>query len=450
MTLYRSLFYAIIFLLLFSCIGCISEDPVPQTTTVQPDVVEQWQSTTLKKTAVLSLENGYSLKVLEIDRREGYAKISLRKDNEEYDVIYLQPDMLYDIMGPDDKEVVYSLILDRIYDSSFVIELSYSPGPGLYTEVSVEKSSEVVRIEGDTIIRTFEWEYEDSVFYLECEFEGEAFDLYSQRSRERDWTHFVNDPYDDAMISRITSALEDAASDGGYPQEEIPYIAMMFVQSLPYITDSVSEGYDEYPRYPFETLYHGGGDCEDSSILLAALLTDMGYGAALLELPGHMAVGVKGSEDLPGSYYEYSGTRYYYLETTDSGWDVGEIPSEFEDERARITPIPYGYPQIGLDFEGTSTGGLVYTTVDLTIEVMNVGSAVARDVVVYTTLEAVEEGMVWDQLESDELPDIPVDEGLTYTVSGLKVPGGERYRIGIWAAGEGMDVEYVYSEWMVG
>ena len=82
--------------------------------------------------------------------------------------------------------------------------------------------------------------------------------------------------------------MGELADDAGYSRTEIPYIAMAFVQSLPYVSDSVSSGYDEYPRFPFETLYHGGGDCEDSSILLASILYDMGYGVALIELPGHI------------------------------------------------------------------------------------------------------------------------------------------------------------------
>lgn len=51
----------------------------------------------------------------------------------------------------------------------------------------------------------------------------------------------------------------------------------------------------EYPKYPVETLVEGG-DCEDKSILLAAILRAMGYRTALLVFsgnPGHIAVGVE-------------------------------------------------------------------------------------------------------------------------------------------------------------
>jgi len=112
---------------------------------------------------------------------------------------------------------------------------------------------------------------------------------------------------------------------------------------MPYTSDSVTTGYDEYPRYPVETLVDGGGDCEDSSILAAALLSEMGYGTILIVLPGHMALGIKGSDNIFGAYYEYNGDRYYYVETTSSGFGVGEIPSEYKNSKARfftMNPLP--------------------------------------------------------------------------------------------------------------
>jgi hypothetical protein len=57
----------------------------------------------------------------------------------------------------------------------------------------------------------------------------------------------------------------------------------------------------EYPKYPLETLVEKKGDCEDQSILAAALLAAMGYEVALLILPIHVALGVAGFDSRPGS-----------------------------------------------------------------------------------------------------------------------------------------------------
>lgn len=84
-----------------------------------------------------------------------------------------------------------------------------------------------------------------------------------------------------------------------------------------------------------------GGDCEDKSILLAAILRAMGHRIALHfeGNPGHMAVGVE-CPDCWGSYYQKDGDRYFYLESTDFGWSIGEIPPEFQGKGALVYVVP--------------------------------------------------------------------------------------------------------------
>ncbi|WMW22993.1 S-layer protein domain-containing protein [Methanolobus mangrovi] len=407
-------------------------------------------TTALKKTAILELENGYSLKVLDVDKQEERILVSLRKDGNEYATRTMLTGHTYSVKDTKDQNVIYSIHVDEIFDNSFVVELTYTIKPEilLETEVYEGKVREIeVRINEDTISRTYRWEYENTEFTVEYEYNIEAYDTYSERSRYRDYTHFVNDPYDDLLISQITTQMGELADDAGYSRNEIPYIAMAFVQSLPYVSDSASSGYDEYTRFPFETLYHGGGDCEDSSILLASILYDMGYGVALIELPGHMAVGVKGDDNLEGSYYDYSGTRYYYLETTNSGWNVGVIPDEYINADATVLPITRGYPELRIGFSGTAKSNGYVSYVNLEIEVENVGSLVAEDLVIYATLESTTEGMVWDDLQTDTDMDLNVDDTVTYTVSNLHVPAGEKYRVGIWAWDSNANSEYVFSDW---
>jgi len=65
----------------------------------------------------------------------------------------------------------------------------------------------------------------------------------------------------------------------------------------------------------------------------------MGYDAVLISLPGHIAVGISGGDDYPGTYYNYDGKRYYYCETTNTGWTMGVIPTDFEDQTATIIQV---------------------------------------------------------------------------------------------------------------
>ena len=121
-----------------------------------------------------------------------------------------------------------------------------------------------------------------------------------------------------------------------------------FVQSISYKKD-ISMGYDEYPKYPIETLYEGDGDCEDSSILLASILESLGYDVLLVYYPGHVAIAVKDNGSFEGTYYSYKGKKYYYVETTSMGWKIGEIPDEYLGEDAIVVPIEKKNGHISLD-----------------------------------------------------------------------------------------------------
>ncbi|WMW25105.1 hypothetical protein RE474_13635 [Methanolobus sediminis] len=405
---------------------------------------------TLKKAAVLEIDNGYSLKVLEISKQSRDVRISFRKDGNEYTTGTLSENKTYSIKDTNGENTIYNIQIVRISDNSFSVELSYTINPAIFLETEIyegEITHTDVKINSNTIIRSYRWEYDNTDFSVEYEYDTDAYDAYSQRSRNRDFSHFVNDPYDDELISMITEQMAELAESNGYNRDEVPYIVMAFVQSLPYVSDSASAGYDEYPRFPFETLYHGGGDCEDSSILLAALLYDMGYGVALVEFPGHMGVGVKGADGLEGSYFDYSGIRYYYLETTNSGWEVGVIPDEYASLEASVQPVLSSYPQLQIGFSGSARGNNYVTYADLEVEVTNVGSDVAEDLVIYSALESTTPNMVWDNLRTDTHENLDVDETVTYTISNLKVPYGEVYRVGIRAWSSNSETEYVYSDW---
>jgi hypothetical protein len=111
-------------------------------------------------------------------------------------------------------------------------------------------------------------------------------------------------------------------------------------------------------------------------------------------------------------------------------------------------PISKGYPQLRIGFNGNAKNSRYATCVDMDIEVMNVGSELTEDIVIYATLETTTEKMVWDELKIDTRTDLPVDRSLAYSVSDLCVPAGEGYRVAIWSWGSNADAEYVYSDWL--
>jgi hypothetical protein len=125
--------------------------------------------------------------------------------------------------------------------------------------------------------------------------------------------------------------LNETTAELGYGDYDKVSFVLAFVQSLPYTSDNVTEGYNEYPRFPIETLVDGGGDCEDTSILFATITLIMGYGTVYLNPTGHYAVGILGS-GITGTYWEHpegSNRTYYYCETTGDNFKIGQLPLEF-------------------------------------------------------------------------------------------------------------------------
>lgn len=119
-------------------------------------------------------------------------------------------------------------------------------------------------------------------------------------------------------------------------QDRVDFV-LSFVQSLPYTLDDVTTGYDEFRRYAIETLIEGGGDCEDTTILVAAILRGLGEKTALIFTPGHIALGVSGN--FTGASVTHDGTKYYYCETTGTGWTVGTLPPSSGTTVTNIIPL---------------------------------------------------------------------------------------------------------------
>ena len=81
-----------------------------------------------------------------------------------------------------------------------------------------------------------------------------------------------------------------------------------------------------------ETLFEKTGDCEDSAMLLASIIEEMGYGTALLHYPGkHLAVGILGDSTMTGTYYSFNVRNYFYTEPTATGWKIGQVPNEYKN-----------------------------------------------------------------------------------------------------------------------
>ncbi len=196
---------------------------------------------------------------------------------------------------------------------------------------------------GITVIQNYTWYYQYRTWNCDLPISLSTYVEFLERPRPTLISSYVNmatDPDDDFFINSVIQELDEVALEYHLDEAQKLELVITFVQSIAYTDDSVTTIADEYPCYPIETIFNRGGDCEDTSILLATLLDAMGYDVALLYLDEaqHMAVGIA----LPvthGQYYECNGKQYFYIETTKEMWPIGQISLELAGTHAYVYPL---------------------------------------------------------------------------------------------------------------
>ncbi len=135
----------------------------------------------------------------------------------------------------------------------------------------------------------------------------------------------------DTYIQELAHMLDTIAKENGWNRLTEANFILTFVQNVPYVGDYASTGFVDYYKFPLETLFQQGGDCEDKSLLLATILYILGYDVVLFAMEvqfqglyGHVAVGLN-VKDKSGPfarylqyYYAYDEKDYYYMESTGS------------------------------------------------------------------------------------------------------------------------------------
>ncbi len=171
-------------------------------------------------------------------------------------------------------------------------------------------------------------------------------------ARANDWIEdyfpaFISEehqvPFYDALIREFRAVRDARALDSDRYAE----LMTAYVQSLAYHVDPD----DLSPKFPVETFVEGMGDCDDKTLLLAALLAREGYDVAVLmfEPEEHVALGIR-SADIP-----YRDTGYAFVETTVPGY-LGQVPESLEggvvlESEPRVFAIDGGQTAYGAGWQ---------------------------------------------------------------------------------------------------
>jgi len=316
-----------------------------------------------------------------------------------------------------------------------------------FSEAISESENEIFEdYEVGKFSRDYEWDYQGYTYGLTFNLYPKVNKFFQDRDRLRDYDLFASDYYSKEFIKSITEELRDYAKENGLTDEEVPYFIISFIQYLPYTSDDVTTGFDEYPRFPYETIFDDGGDCEDTSILASAMLNELGYGVALLEFPGHMAVGVKCEPSSGQSYYTYQGVDFCYLETTGENWEVGEVPPNIKSEKATVHLITER-PALSLKVRYSYQYNYRDVYVDVNVSIKNLGSEKAENTKVYVALQTTDESKVWDSIESEYLQ-IEPESAYEYSVTNLHSPTGSPFRVYVRAFGENVISDESVGNWI--
>ncbi len=141
---------------------------------------------------------------------------------------------------------------------------------------------------------------------------------------------FISEKHQEVFYTSLLEALHSARQKEHLDSSRYVELVTSMVQEMEYRIDPGSLA----PKFPIETFGDGYGDCDDKTLLAAALLSRDGYDVAILLFSPeeHVALGIRA----PGLDYKHTG--YAYVEMTEPSL-VG-VPAEKLAGNVRLKSQP--------------------------------------------------------------------------------------------------------------
>ena len=200
--------------------------------------------------------------------------------------------------------------------------------------------------EGETLVK-FLWKYNNKNYYLNYVFSDEIYLRY--KNADKNYYYPINNPPSnprdkyysvffetlngDSVINSILSDLRKIANIDGLNDNQFIEFVSAFVQYIPY---DFSKSPSDSQNFPYETLYENKGVCSDFTILLVAMLRELGYGTAIFDYPDsrHTATAIECSDK------KVHNSPYCFIETTNF-FPIGIFPSAFSDGQAGFSSMDW-------------------------------------------------------------------------------------------------------------
>lgn len=191
---------------------------------------------------------------------------------------------------------------------------------------------------GRKVSKTLNWEYKTKKHSLEAYLPIDVSDYYEKKFRPQhtfNSAHYLPFIYsNDIGIERLAAELKAIIEANGSWDyyDEVMFVVNM-VQQMRYAKSTIA-GFDLTTKYPMQTIITGRGDCEDTSVLVAALLKKLEYDVKLVQLEidgtkSHVGIGIW-ANGVKGTSWQKGGRTFYYIETSTPGHKFGELPIEWQ------------------------------------------------------------------------------------------------------------------------
>jgi len=148
------------------------------------------------------------------------------------------------------------------------------------------------------------------------------------------WTKFYQDVYHKNYhrVDEIVKSFILQAKKNKWSRKKLAEVVVKCIQYIRYdrpkrISDdykTVSYKYDFFT--PNEIVLKEAADCDSKAVFLILLLKRLGIDSVILHSAEqrHIMVGV--NIESPGTHTIYNGKKYYFVETTDESFKIGQIP----------------------------------------------------------------------------------------------------------------------------
>lgn len=149
--------------------------------------------------------------------------------------------------------------------------------------------------------------------------------------------------HDQSELNALEDSIRALAKRELIQDQELIYSVVSFVQDIPYnyiISTDSCDSHMDHPCLPLqrfgvlspvEFLYSLAGDCDTRTVLLFTLLKKLGYDPIIVNSAPYRHSMLAVDVPTEGDYFIHKGRKFYFWETTATGWLPGMLPPDMNN-----------------------------------------------------------------------------------------------------------------------